>query len=79
MSVVHKSDPVSTNKGLAVYSFGFIVAFNTVLNDALTVVITSTISVQLFSHLVISIAMPALKKSPTARRDCGATGSMGFA
>jgi hypothetical protein len=77
--VFHKPDAVSTVKEFAVYSFGFVVAFSTALNDTLTMIITSTISVLLFSHLVISIAMPALKKSPTARRDCGATGSMGFA
>jgi hypothetical protein len=44
-------DTVSTIKGFAVYSFGFVVAFSTALNDTLTIIITSTISVLLFSIL----------------------------
>jgi hypothetical protein len=73
-------DTVSTIKGFAVYSFGFVVAISTGLNNTLTIIIRSTMSVLLFSLFVISIAMPALKKSPTAQEgDCGATGSMGYA
>ncbi len=52
--------------GFAVYSFGFIVAFNQILNGALTIVITSLISSLLVSHFVISMAMPALKRNPSS-------------
>jgi len=57
---------VNISSGFAVYSFGFIVTFSTVLNDAFTIVITSMISALLLSHFVISMAMPALKRNPSS-------------
>ncbi len=55
--------------GFAVYLFGFLVVFSSVLNGGLTVVITSLISALLLSHFVVSMAMPALKRNPSSYID----------
>lgn len=52
-----------------VYAFGFVVAFSTILNGTLTILITSLISALLLSHFVISMAMPALKRNPSSQKD----------
>ena len=52
--------------GFTVYLIGFFIVFSTVLNGALTIVITSLISAFLLSHFVISMAMPALKRNPSS-------------
>jgi len=52
--------------GFTVYLVGFFIVFSTVLNGALTIVITSLISAFLLSHFVISMAMPALKRNPSS-------------
>lgn len=54
--------------GFAVYLFGFLVVFSSILNGTLAILITSLISALLLSHFVISMAMPALKK-PTSDTD----------
>ncbi len=55
--------------GFTVYLIGFFIVFSTVLNGALTIVITSLISAFLLSHFVISMAMPALKRNPSSHTD----------
>jgi hypothetical protein len=55
--------------GFTVYLIGFFIVFSTVLNGALTIVITSLISAFLLSHFVISMAMPALKRNPSSYTD----------
>ena len=69
-----KVDPVEKKRilrsnmpgGFAVYLFGFLVVFTTILNGTITIVITSIISAFLLSHFVISMAMPALKRDPSS-------------
>ena len=55
--------------GFAVYLFGFLVVFSTVLNGPLTVIVTSLVSSLLLSHFVISMAMPAFKRNPSIHTD----------
>jgi len=55
--------------GFAVYLFGFLVVFTTILNGITTIVITSLISAFLLSHFVISMAMPSLKRDPSSHTD----------
>lgn len=52
-----------------IYSFGFVIVFNTILDGAFTILITSLISALLLSHFVISMAMPALKRDPSNHAD----------
>jgi len=52
-----------------IYSFGFVIAFNTILDGAFTILITSLISALLLSHFVISMAMPAFKRDPSNHAD----------
>ena len=52
-------------KGFAVYAFGFLVVFGTILNGTLTIVTTSLISALLLTHFVIITAMPILNRKPS--------------
>lgn len=50
---------------IAVYSFGFLVIFSTLTNGFLTIVVSSLTSAILLANLVISMAMPELKRKPS--------------
>ena len=55
--------------GFTVYFFGFVVFFSNALNGQLTIIVLSMISALLLSHLVISMAMPELKRNPSRSID----------
>jgi hypothetical protein len=55
--------PAST----AIYFFGFMVVFGFLLDGFLTIFILSLTSAIILSHLVVTMAMPDLKRKPTPR------------
>ena len=52
----------------AVYFFGFIIVFSLFFDGFLTVVIPSITSAILLSHLVVTMAMPTLRRKPIIKR-----------
>jgi amino acid transporter len=48
----------------AVYFFGFVIVFSLFLDGFLTVFIPSITSAILLAHLVVTMAMPVLKRKP---------------
>ena len=71
VSPVEKRQILKANMpgGFAVYFFGFVVFFSNTLNGQLTILILSMISALVLSHLVISMAMPELKRNPSSHTD----------
>ncbi len=49
---------------ITVYLFGFLIVFSNVTNGFLTIVVSSLTSSILLASLVVSMAMPALKRKP---------------
>ncbi len=58
---LQESLPVAT----IIYAFGFLIAFSLFINGFLTIVVSSLTSAILLANLVISMAMPELKRKPT--------------
>lgn len=52
--------------GFAIYTCGFFIVFNFLLNGAMTIAIVSLTSALVLSHFVVSMAMPALHRDPSA-------------
>jgi hypothetical protein len=52
----------------AVYFFGFVIVFSLFLDGFLTVFIPSLTSAILLSHLVVTMAMPDLKRKPIIKK-----------
>jgi len=55
--------PAST----AIYFFGFVIVFNMFFDGFLTIFILSLTSAIILAHLVVTMAMPELKRKPTPR------------
>ena len=47
------------------YAFGFLINFSLFINGFLTIVVSSLTSAILLANLVVSMAMPELKRKPT--------------
>ncbi len=47
-----------------IYTFGFLITFSLFLDGFLTIFVSSITSAILLSHLVVSMAMPELKRKP---------------
>ena len=51
----------------AIYFFGFLVVFGYLLDGFLTIFILSLTSAIILSHMVVTMAMPELRRRPTPR------------
>ena len=51
--------------GFAIYAFGLFVLFSFILDGVLTITVTSLTSALILSHFVVSMSMPAFKRSPS--------------
>jgi len=51
----------------AIYFFGFVIVFSMFLDGFLTIFIVSLTSAIILAHLVVTMAMPELKRRPTPR------------
>ena len=71
VSPVEKKQILKANMpgGFTVYFFGFVVFFSNALNGQFTIFILSMTSALVLSHLVISMAMPELKRNPSSYTD----------
>ncbi len=49
---------------VAVYLFGFLIVFSSLTNGFVTIVVSSLTSAILLASLVVSMAMPSLKRKP---------------